>query len=130
MPILAKLYTEPSASDMTRDAVRGVYQAVHQYGGVVMGEYLGQILLIFWTREVAFAMVQSPLFQSWIPWFGLMTLPLLLLGQSELLKTVISSMPIFDFTPLGFILWELWLLVVGISLLRVPLRLVIKPKLT
>ena len=62
-------------------------------------------------------MVRSALFKSWIPWFGLMTLPLLLLGQSELLKTVLPAIPVLEFTPIGFMLWELWLLIVGIYLL-------------
>ncbi len=131
VPILAKLYTNPSASATTRETVSVVYQTVHQYGGVVIGEYLGQTLLIFWTLGVAIAMRRSPVFKSWIPWFGLMTLPLLLLGHSELLKTVVPAMPVFEFTPIGFILWEFWLLIVGISLLRVPQqRLTIKPHLS
>ncbi len=120
VPILAQLYTEPSASTAIREAVSVVYQAIHQFGGVAIGEFLGQMLLVFWTLGVAVAMRGSPLFKSWIPWLGLMSLPLLLLGQSELLKTVISTMPVFEFTPLGFILWEFWLFIVGISLLRVP----------
>ncbi|MGB3294732.1 MAG: hypothetical protein WBB01_17240 [Phormidesmis sp.] len=33
---------------------------------------------------------------------------------------VIPAMPIIETTPIGFILWEVWLLLVGISLLRVP----------
>lgn len=121
VPVLANLYTDPASSPPTRDAVAVVYQAVHQYGGVVLGEYLGQTLLIIWTLGVSVAMLKSALFRSWIPWFGLMTLPLLLLGQTELLKTVLPAVPVLEFTPIGFMLWELWLLIVGISLLRSPL---------
>jgi preprotein translocase subunit SecG len=127
VPVLATIYTDKTASTATREAVSVVYQAVHQYGGVVMGEHLGQTLLIGWTLGVVPAMRQSPLFKSWVAWWGLFTTPLLLLGQSELLATVIPAMPVVEATPVGFILWEIWLLIVGISLLRVPQkRLVIQ----
>jgi hypothetical protein len=129
IPVLADLYTATSASTATREAVSVVYQVVHQYGGVVIGEHLGQTLLIGWTLGVGIAMRSSPLFKSWVAWWGLLTTPLLLLGQSELFATVIARMPVVEATPIGFILWEIWLLIIGISLLRVPQkRLVMQTK--
>ncbi|NJR38362.1 MAG: DUF4386 domain-containing protein [Leptolyngbyaceae cyanobacterium CSU_1_4] len=119
VPVLATLYTDPSASPTTREAVSIVYQAVHQYGGVVLGEHLGQTLLVGWTLGLGWAMRSSVLFKSWVAWWGLFTTPLLLLGQSELLATVIPPMPVLETTPIGFILWEVWLLLVGISLLQI-----------
>lgn len=113
-------YTNTNASTATKEAVSVVYQAVHQYGGVLIGEHLGQTLLIGWTLGVGIAMRSSPLFKSWVAWWGLLTTPLLLLGQSELISTVIPSIPVIEATPVGFILWEVWLLIIGISLLRVP----------
>jgi hypothetical protein len=127
VPVLANLYTDPNASTTTREIVNVIYQAVHQYGGVVIGEHLGQTLLIGWTLGVGLAMRSSTLFKSWLAWWGLLTTPLLMLGQSELLATVIPRMSVVETTPIGVILWELWLLVVGISLLFVPQkRLVLK----
>lgn len=32
------------------------------------------------------------------------------------------ALPVIETTPIGFILWEIWLLVVGISLVRVLQR--------
>lgn len=128
MPILANLYTEPTASAITRESAIVVYQAVHQFGGVVIGEYLGQTLLIFWTLGVGIAMLQSTLLKSWIAWWGLFTIPLLVLGQSELLATVIA-LPAWKLTPVGFILWEVWILIVGVSLLRVPHHRITQAKL-
>lgn len=129
VPVLASFYTASSTSATTRETVGVVYQAVHQYGGVVIGEYLGQTLLIGWTWGVGLAMRSSPLFKSWVAWWGWFTTPLLLIGQSELLATVIPGMPVVESTPIGFILWEVWLLIVGISLLRVSQkRLALNPK--
>jgi len=129
VPVLANLYVDPSASTTTREAVSVVYQAVHQYGGVVIGEHLGQTLLMGWTVGIALAIRSSPLLKAWVAWWGLFTVPLLLLGQSELLATVIPGIPVLETTPVGFILWEAWLLMVGISLLKVrPKRLLLNPE--
>lgn len=122
VPVLAQIYTNTSTTAATRTAVEVVYQAVHQYGGVVVGEHLGQTLLVGWTLGICLAMRSSLLFKPWVAWLGLFTTPLLLLGQSELLATVIPSLPLIETTPIGFMLWEVWLLVVGISLLRLPLK--------
>ncbi|RCJ32493.1 hypothetical protein A6770_18980 [Nostoc minutum NIES-26] len=117
VPVLADLYVQPTTDRATRSAVAVVFQAVHQYGGVVIGEHLGQTLLALWTLGVGVAMLGSPFFKSWIAWFGLFTVPLLILGQTELLATVIPSMPVWKVTPIGFMLWEVWLLITGVSLL-------------
>ncbi|MBD2177606.1 DUF4386 domain-containing protein [Pseudanabaena sp. FACHB-1998] len=119
VPLLANLYVDPASSVATREAVKVVYQAVHQYGGVVIGEHLGQTLLIGWTIGVGIAMLRSPIFKRWVAWYGLMTTPMLLIGQSELLSTAMLSIPVIESTPIGFILWEIWLLIVGFSLLSV-----------
>ena len=126
IPILANLYTDSTTNAATREAVSVVYQAVHQYGGVVIGEHLGQMLLVCWTLGVGIAMRRSPIFKAWVAWLGLITVPLLLLGQSELLATAIPTLPVLELTPVGFIMWEVWILVVGISLLRVPRQRVVR----
>ncbi|MGB3294731.1 MAG: DUF4386 domain-containing protein [Phormidesmis sp.] len=70
VPILANLYSDPSATATTQEIVSVVYQMVHQYGGVVIGECLGQTLLIGWTIGVGLAMLSSPLFKSWVAGWG------------------------------------------------------------
>lgn len=127
IPVLVNLYTDPQASATTRETVRVVYQAVHQYGGVVIGEHLGQLLLIGWTLGMSWTMRSSTLFKPWIAWWGLFTAPLLLLGQSELLATVMP-IPVLETTPIGFILWEVWLLTVGVYLIKVPRQRVLFKK--
>lgn len=120
VPILADIQVHPSSSESTRAAVAVVFQVLHQYAGVTIGEYLGQTLLVGWTVGVGVVMLRSPLFKSWVGWWGLMTAPLLLLGHSELFATIMPNFPVVEATPIGFILWEIWMLLVGISLLRVP----------
>ncbi|MBW4694488.1 MAG: DUF4386 domain-containing protein [Lyngbya sp. HA4199-MV5] len=120
IPVLANLYTDPKATETTREAVSVVYQAVHQYGGVALGEHLGQTLLACWTLGIGLAMRHSRLLPGWLIGFGVLTVPLLLVGQSELLATVMPALPVLKTTVIGFVLWEIWLLMVGVSLLRVP----------
>lgn len=125
VPILSNLYTDPASSLGTREAVSVVFQVVHQYGGVIIGEHLGQLLLGCWTLGIGFVMQRSPLFKPWVAKVGLLTVPLLLVGQSELLATVIPNLTVLKTTPIGFMLWEVWLVMIGISLLRVPRQRVV-----
>lgn len=118
VPVLATTYVNSTTSEATRAAVIVVYQAIHQYGGVVIGEQLGQTLLIGWTLGISMAIMRSPLFKPWVGWMGLVTVPFWILGQTELFATVISQTPVFETTPIGFMMWEVWLIVIGIFLLR------------
>jgi Domain of unknown function (DUF4386) len=101
VPILASIQVNPTSSESTRAAVAIAFQVVHQYGGVAIGEYLGQTLLVAWTVGVGVVMLGSPLFKSWVAWWGLMTAPLLLVGQSELFATVIPGFPVVEATPIA-----------------------------
>ena len=47
---------------------------------------------------------------------------MLLLGQSERLATVIPATTWIESTLVGSIVWEVWLLPVGVALMRVPQR--------
>ncbi|KAB8317920.1 hypothetical protein SD81_022035 [Tolypothrix campylonemoides VB511288] len=49
---------------------------------------------------------------------GLATVPFLIFGQSELLATVIPSTSTWEVTPVGFIIWEIWLVVIGVFLIK------------
>ncbi|WP_238360727.1 DUF4386 domain-containing protein [Iningainema tapete] len=124
IPILAKEYVN-STSNVRREAIAIAYQIVHQYGGVVIGEHLGQILLVGWTLGVSIAMLHSHLFKSWVGWLGIFTVPFWMLGQSELLATVIPSTPVWEVAAVGFMMWEVWLMIVGIFLLRASKKRVI-----
>ncbi|HNN14910.1 MAG TPA: DUF4386 domain-containing protein, partial [Anaerolineales bacterium] len=46
VPVLARLFTDPTTDPVTKAALPLVFSAVHQYGGVILGEHLGQFLII------------------------------------------------------------------------------------
>jgi len=119
VPILAQLYTAPTSSEATKDAVVVVFQVVHQYGGVVLGEHIGQMFTIIWMFLVSIAMLKSTMFRPWLGWSGIFVSAVYVLAQTELLATVI---PNFFVAPeaglIGSILWLVWMIALGVYLLR------------
>lgn len=47
---LAQLYTDPNSSKAVRAAAEVTFQAIHQYGGVVIGEHSGFSLIFIRTN--------------------------------------------------------------------------------
>jgi hypothetical protein len=83
---------------------------VHQYGGVVLGEHLGQILLLAWSIGIIAACWRAGGALKWTSLIGLVTIPLWIVGQTELFATVIPDLPVIEATPFAFMLWMVWLL--------------------
>lgn len=119
VPVLAQIYTDPAASEMAKEAAIVAFQAVHQYGGVVVGEHIGQLFTIFWMLATSAAMFRSALFKSWVAWLGLIASAVYVLAQLELLETVRPDTPVLDPAGLvGSLLWLAWMVVIGVTLLR------------
>lgn len=120
VPGLARLYTDPGSSEAVRAAVLVTFQAIHQYGGVVIGEHISQLLTVLWMALISWMMVRSAFFRPWQGWLGWAAAVVYFLGQSELLATVIPGFPEVPAAGLiGSLLWLLWMIVLGIALLRV-----------
>jgi Domain of unknown function (DUF4386) len=63
VPPLAATYVDPTTSVTAKESATIVFQAIHQYGGVVLGEHVGQAFTIIWMLLVSFAMFRSPHFK-------------------------------------------------------------------
>ncbi|MDX1972678.1 MAG: DUF4386 family protein, partial [Candidatus Sumerlaeia bacterium] len=61
IPILARHSSELTAGGAEQQGVILLYEAVHQFGGVVLGETIGQLLLAWWTFGFSLALWQSKL---------------------------------------------------------------------
>ncbi len=119
VPALARLFTDPAADSATRAAVSAVFVAVHQYGGVVLGEHLGQFFIILWMVMISAIIYRSPLFAKWISWLGWIASAVYLLAQTELFATAIPDFPVVDWAGLvGSLLWLLWTIVLGVYLVK------------
>lgn len=114
VPGLAATALDPAADPAARSAAVVVFQTLNQFAGVALGEHLGQTLLAAWTFALALAVLRGRLAPALFGWIGLALVPLWILGQSELLATVVPGFPVVEVTPIAFIGWQVWLLTLGL----------------
>jgi hypothetical protein len=118
VPVLARTYATTS-DPAAREAAKAAFQTVHQLGGVLLGEHLGQLFTIGWTVMIAAALDTLRLMPKWVTRFGYVAAAIYLLAQAELFATVIPTFPVWDLAGLiGSTLWLAWLIVVGWRVLR------------
>lgn len=119
VPVLAQAYTAPTATAVSQESVATLFLVVHQYGGVVLGEHMGQLLIILWMGLISGILYRSPMFAKWVAWLGWGATAVYLLAQTELLATVLPNFPVVGWAGLyGSVLWLLWMVVVGVYLLK------------
>ncbi len=119
VPVLAGIYMDPTASAATKESTVVVFQALHSYAGVVLGEHIGQTFTIIWMVLISLAMFRSNLFKPLLAWLGIAAAIVYSLAQAELLATVVPSFPVVPGAGLiGSLLWLAWMIVLGIFLLR------------
>lgn len=117
VPVLATHYVSGDA--ITKTAIEQVFIAIHQFGGVLLGEHLGQLLTIIWTVFTIRNFSKSGLMPTWLSTMGYFGAFIYLCAQAELLATVIPNFPQLPFAGLmGSTIWLVWLLVVAIRLIR------------
>jgi hypothetical protein len=121
VPPLADSYVAGDAT--TRTAVAAAWTAQHQYGGALLGEHLGQLLVIAWSVTVSVVIVRTGVLPRWAGWVGLVASGMYLFNQGDILATAVPGFPVWDLGGLlGSSLWAAWLLVLGVLLLRRPAR--------
>ena len=123
VPVLANAYVTAS-NDSARETTKITFQAVHQFGGVLLGEHIGQLFTIAWTVLIAYAFHKLQMFSKWVIWLGYVAAAIYLLAQAELFATVIPNFPVLNVAGLiGSTLWLLWLIIIGIKFLSMKNRL-------
>ena len=121
VPPLADAYV--TGDPTTQAAVAAAWSAQHQFGGALLGEHLGQLLVIGWSITVSVLVLRSGMLARWVGWAGLVASILYLSGQGDILATAIPGFPVWDLGGLlGSTLWGLWVLALGVAVLRGPLR--------
>jgi Domain of unknown function (DUF4386) len=117
IPVLATKYVK-AEDESTKNLATSGFELIHQFGGVLMGEHLGQLFTIIWTVSVSIQFLRSNLLARWKSWFGISSSFIYLLAQAELFNTVLPGILIWDSAGLiGSTLWLIWLLLIGISFL-------------
>ena len=121
VPDLVDLYFAPGATESARSGVEASYTAQHQFGGALLGEHVGQVLSVVWTVLIGAAMLRSTRFPNWLAYFGFVSAGVYFLAQGEVLETAIDGFPVLDVAGLaGSTLWGLWVIALGVVLLRRP----------
>jgi hypothetical protein len=112
VPVLANNFV--TGNDMTKEASKVAFQVIHQYGGVVLGEHIGQLFTIVWTVMICYAFAKLKIMPKWLVWFGYGASAIYLLAQTDLFATVMPDFPVVDMAGfIGSTLWLVWLIVVG-----------------
>ena len=121
VPALAGSYA--AGDPTTQAAVAAAWMAQHQFGGALLGEHLGQLLAIGWSTTVSVIILRTGMLARWVGWAGLVASVLYLTGQGDILATAVPSFPIWDLGGLlGSTLWGLWVIGLGVAVLRAPIR--------
>lgn len=113
VPVIASNYV--AATDAATQATAKMsFQVIHQLGGVLLGEHLGQLFTITWTIMISVAFMKLKMFPKWVSWLGIISSIIYLLAQLDLFATVIPGFPVLDWAGLvGSSLWLLWLIIIG-----------------
>ena len=92
VPVIAGNYV--TATDAaTQAAAKMSFQVIHQLGGVLLGEHLGQLFTIIWTIMLSVAFMKLKMFPKWVSWLGIISSIIYLLAQLDLFATVIPGLP-------------------------------------
>jgi Domain of unknown function (DUF4386) len=121
VPALAGSYV--SGDPTTQAAIAAAWTAQHQFGGALLGEHLGQLLAIAWSVTVSVLVLRSGMLPRWAGWTGLIASLLYFTGQGDILATAVPGFPVWDLGGLlGSTLWGLWVIALGVAVLRGPIR--------
>lgn len=116
VPVLANHYVHGDASMKVASAL--AFEIVHQYGGVVLGEHIGQLFTIIWTIGMSYASYKLKAVPNWMTGLGYVASAIYLLAQTELFATVIPGFPVVSWAGfVGSTLWLVWLLSMGVHFL-------------
>lgn len=119
VPYLARTNADATATPATREAVRVVFESLHRFLGVGVGEHLGYLFTGVWTLLIGIAMISGTAFAGWLGWVavivgaGLAVFSTEFLGSREERGWSLAGKAV----PILYILWSLWLVVVGLMLL-------------
>ena len=122
VPALANDFVN-ATNDSTKETIKIVFKTIHQFGGVLLGEHLGQLFTVAWTIMIAAAFNKLHLFPRWVVWFGYISAGIYLIAQAELFSTVIPNFPVWNLAGLiGSTMWLIWLVIIGIKFMKVEIK--------
>ena len=118
VPVLATEYVH-TTDPATQKAIEISFKMIHQFGGVLLGEHLGQLFTIIWTVFTSLALLKVNIIPKWLAWWGFIASFIYFFAQAELLATVIPGFPMINIAGfLGSTLWLLWIILLGVRFIK------------
>ena len=118
VPVLANSFVS-ATDEATKSAAIMAFKTIHQFGGVILGEHLGQLFTITWTFLISISFTRLKLFPKWVNLLGFISAFIYLLAQAELFATVMPGFPVWDMAGfIGSTLWLVWLVIIGIKFIK------------
>jgi hypothetical protein len=118
VPVLADSFVH-ATDEATKAAAIISFQTIHQFGGVLLGEHLGQLFTIAWTVMLTISFAKLKLMPKWVNGLGIISAVIYLLAQAELFATVLNGFPVWDMAGfIGSTLWLVWLIVLGVVFIK------------
>jgi hypothetical protein len=121
VPALARIQTDPIATDAVRAQAQTTFEMLNNWGGVAIGEHLGQILTVTFVLAVAAAqLVRKSRLDMVAAATGLLAALMIAIGLGEGIALATSTDPgmLGLFTVIGYMAFTVWLILTGSSLLR------------
>jgi hypothetical protein len=119
VPPLAHSYVAGDA--ITKAAVDAAWTAQHQFGGALLGEHLGQLLVIGWSITLSVIILRTRVLPRWLGVAGLVVSVIYLGNQGDILATAVPGFPIWDLAGLlGSTGWGVWVAALGVTVLLRP----------
>jgi hypothetical protein len=118
VPVLADTFVH-TTNEATKAAVIVSFKTIHQFGGVLLGEHLGQLFTITWTVMMTISFAKLKMMPKWLNGLGFASAFIYLLAQAELFATVMKDFPAWNMAGfIGSTLWLIWLTITGIFFLK------------
>jgi hypothetical protein len=121
VPVLARVYTAPESSEATRQSATLLFEVVHSYGGVLLGEHMGYMFSCVWMALISAYGLGTGELPRWMGALGLSAALIYSMAHAELLATVMPQVPVWGPAGLvGSLLWLLWMACMGVLCLMRP----------
>jgi hypothetical protein len=118
VPVIADQYMS-AGDEASKAAAKISFLVIHQFGGVLLGEHIGQLFTVVWTMMISWAFIQLKYVPKWLSWMGIFASIIYLFAQAELFATVIPGFPVWSMAGfLGSTLWLIWLILTGIQFMK------------
>jgi hypothetical protein len=103
--------------------VDAAWTAQHQFGGALLGEHLGQLLVIGWSITLSVIILGTGVLPRWLGVTGLAISAIYLLNQGDVLATAVPGFPVWDLAGLlGSTGWGVWVAALGVTVLLRPVH--------